>query len=382
MGRKHKRRQGHVMATKPANVQKTQRHPKWLCHKATEPPNLSQTVHLVVAPHILETRLTLPRFRVGDFLAAMAVMPCELKVKTLEGGDLTVKVVPTTTIRELKAMLHEKKHCEDPIESKILKVKVLANGLLDDDQTLESAGLLHDESDVTVIYSRNEVEAATKEAIHAEGLLQVNIPSSLTEISAGAFENCDQVIKVAIPESVTAIGDAAFRCCSSLESITIPASVTSIGHYAFQGCSSLESITIPESVTAIGNIAFADCMSLASITIPQSVTAIGDYAFAGCRSLESITIPESVTSIGYRAFRSCKSLASITIPQSVTDIGGYAFANCKSLASITIPQSVTDIGMCAFEGCESLERITIPESLRDDAREAFDDEVQAIICHV
>ena len=70
----------------------------------------------------------------------MAPMPCELKVKTLEGGDLTVEVVPTTTIKELRAMLHEKKNCEDPIERKILKVKVLADGLLvDDDQTLESA---------------------------------------------------------------------------------------------------------------------------------------------------------------------------------------------------------------------------------------------------
>ena len=252
-------------------------------------------MHLVVAPHILETRLNLPRFRVGDFLAAMAVMPCELKGKTLEGGDLTVKVVPTTTIRELKAMLHEKKHCEDPIERKILKVKVLADGLLvDDDQTLESAGLLHAESEVTVIYSRNEIEASTKKAIDAEGLLQVNIPSSLTEISARAFENCNQVVKVAIPESVTAIRAFAFSGCSSLKSITIPASVTSIGHYAFFGCSSLESITIPESVTAIGDGAFAQCKSLESITIPNSVTAIGGGAFFRCRSLESITVPESL----------------------------------------------------------------------------------------
>ena len=123
----------------------------------------------------------------------MAAMLCELKVKTLEGGDLTVEVMQTNTIRELKAMLHEKKHCEDPIEHKILKVKVLADGLLDDDLTLESAGLLHAESEVTVIYSRNEVEAATKEAIHAEGLLQVNIPTSLTEIPARAFKDCNQV---------------------------------------------------------------------------------------------------------------------------------------------------------------------------------------------
>ena len=121
----------------------------------------------------------------------MGAMPREVKVQTLEGGVLTVQVKPASTVKELKSMLHENKHCEDPIERQILQVKVFVDGLfVDDDQTLESAGLLHDESEVTVIYSRNEVEAATKDAIHAEGFLQVNVPSSLTEITFGAFGNC------------------------------------------------------------------------------------------------------------------------------------------------------------------------------------------------
>ena len=115
--------------------------------------------------------------------------PRFMKVNTLEGGVFTVQVLPTNTIEELKAMLHEKKHCEDPIERQILQVKVLVNTLLvDDDQTLESAGLLHAESEVTAIFSRNEVEAAAKEEIHAKGLLHVNIPTSLTEIPAKAFQ--------------------------------------------------------------------------------------------------------------------------------------------------------------------------------------------------
>ena len=92
------------------------------------------------------------------------------------------------------------KDCEDPIERQILKVKVLSDGfLVDDHQTLESAGLLHAESEVTVIYCRNEVEAATKEAIHEEGLLQVNIPSSLTEIPARALKECKQVVHSGSP---------------------------------------------------------------------------------------------------------------------------------------------------------------------------------------
>ena len=387
------------------------RYPNSLCFKVGEPPKMSNIVHLsreavdFKAPHILETYLNLRRFRVEGFLAAMAVMLRELKVKTLDGGDLTVEVMPTNTIKELKAMLHEKKHCEDPIEHKILKVKVLADGLFDDDQTLESAELLHPEAEVTAIFCRNEVEAATKKDIHAEGLLQVNIPCSLTEISARAFGNCKQVVKVAIPESVTTIGDDAFEGCESLASITIPESVTAIGMGAFSDCSSLESITIPESVTAIGDNAFFQCVSLTSITIPESVTAIGIGAFSGCESLESITIPESVTAIGGAAFADCRSLKSITIPESVaaigdcafegcrslksiaipefvTDIGMCAFRNCESLASITIPESVTALGNCAFAGCQSLASISIPKSLREDGKHAFDQQLQAVIQHV
>ena len=316
----------------------------------------------------------------------MAAMPREVKVKTLEGGVATVQAIPTSTIKELKAMLLEEKDCEDPIERQILKAKVLARGLLvDDDETLESAELLHAESEVTVIYCRNEVEAATAAAIHAEGRLQVNIPSSLTEIPARAFQDCKQVLTVAIPESVTVIGNRAFEGCTSLARINVPESVTAIGNSAFDGCISLASITVPESVMVmmvIGDYAFARCESLASITIPESVTCIGRGAFAGCIALASIAIPESVTVIGGAAFRNCKSLARITLPQSVTAIGNCAFENCSSLASITIPESVTSIGKGAFAGCISLASITIPESLRENGQYAFNDELQAIIQHV
>ena len=220
----------------------------------------------------MQTGFKLLRYLVEGFLAAMATMPRQLKVKTLEGGVLTLEVMPANTIEQLKAMLREKKHCEDFIAGQILKVKVLVDGLLvdDDGQTLESAGLLQAESEVTVMYHRNEVEAATKEAIHAEGLLQVNIPSSLTEIPTGAFQDCSQMLTVAIPDSVTAIGERAFHKCSSLVSVAIPQSVTAIGESAFDGCICLASIAIPESVTAIGERAFYKCNSLVSIAIPRA----------------------------------------------------------------------------------------------------------------
>ena len=93
----------------------------------------------------------------------------KLNLKTLEGGVITVQVTPRNTIEDLKTMLCEKK-AEHPNELKILTAEVLVGGALvhSDSQTLEAAGLMDAESEVTVVYSRKEVEAATKKAIYAQ----------------------------------------------------------------------------------------------------------------------------------------------------------------------------------------------------------------------
>ena len=110
---------------------------------------------------------------ISEVLAAMEDMEdmedFKLNLKTLEGGVITVQVTPRNTIEDLKTMLCEKK-AEHPNELKILTAEVLVGGALvhSDSQTLEAAGLLDAESEVTVVYSRKEVEAATKKAIYAQ----------------------------------------------------------------------------------------------------------------------------------------------------------------------------------------------------------------------
>ena len=107
----------------------------------------------------------------SSFFSKMAMASQELKVQTLEGEALAIEVVPTNTVKELRWMLLESKRCEDMIERLLLKAQILTAGvLLGDDQTVESAGLLRAESEVTVVYTRREVEAATKEGIR-EGRL-------------------------------------------------------------------------------------------------------------------------------------------------------------------------------------------------------------------
>ena len=120
-------------------------------------------------------------------------MSCKLKVNTLEGGIIILDITPTVTVRELKAMLLEQAPCEHPLERRILKVKLLNDKTLIDDaqasQTLIEAGLLHameggHVAEVTVLYTRNEMEAVTSREIPLlSRLLQVNIPDAAVKLS-------------------------------------------------------------------------------------------------------------------------------------------------------------------------------------------------------
>ncbi len=260
----------------------------------------------------------------------------------------------------------------------------------------------------------------------------VTIPSGVTSIDYGAFEDCDSLTSITIPDSVTSIGEDAFYNCSkviqkengvsyvdkwvvdcddTVTEVILREDTKGIANSAFSGNDNLTSITIPDSVTSIGRGAFYDCNSLTSVTIGNGVTSIGQYAFYDCDSLTAVyitdiaawcaidfnnssndysnplyyagnlylnnqlvtelIIPDGVTEIKKYAFCNCESLTSVTIGNGVTSIGQYAFYDCDSLTSITIPDSVTSIGYSAFSNCRSLTSITIPDSVTSIGSSAF-----------
>ena len=99
--------------------------------------------------------------------------------------------------------------------------------------------------------------------------------------------------------TVKKIGVGAFEDCTDLTSVNIPNSVTIISAYAFDGCTSLARVNIPNSVMSIGQEAFRNCSSMTSITIPSSVTSIGQYAFYRCAGILNINcnIPDYHTNV-------------------------------------------------------------------------------------
>ena len=190
--------------------------------------------------------------------------------------------------------------------------------------------------------------------------------------------NGSEVIDLVIPSDITEIKDYTFSGCSSLTSVTIGNSVTTIGYFAFSSCSGLTSVTIGNSVTTIGDAAFWYCFSLTDITIGNSVTSIEPMAFADTPwynnqpdgvvyinnilysykgimpESTSIDIKDGTVSITRSAFYGCTGLTSVTIPNSVSTIGSQAFYNCSNLASLSGGENLSSISNDAFWGCNKL----------------------------
>ena len=164
-------------------------------------------------------------------------------------------------------------------------------------------------------------------------------------------------------KGVTSIPAYAFYQCNGLLSIELPSSITSIGYYAFSCCSGLTSITIPNSVTSIEGYAFSECSKLTSITIPNSVTSIGGYAFEFCTKLNNIVISEGVTKIRCYAFRNCVSLASITIPSTATSLDTDIFYKCSGLRRVNLYCSENTLNTSLFSECSSSLVVHIPSSV-------------------
>ena len=98
----------------------------------------------------------------------------------------------------------------------------------------------------------------------------VKIPATVngetvTTLSAGCFQNCDDLVFVELPDTLTAIGGNAFSNCDKLRGVKLPENVRRIGSRAFANCGSLEAIYVPKAVTAIGTDAFLGCDSLQHI---------------------------------------------------------------------------------------------------------------------
>ena len=164
----------------------------------------------------------------------------------------------------------------------------------------------------------------------------VVLAKGITSIAYLSFSGYTKLTSVQIPDSVTDIGASAFDKCTALSDMTLPKNLKTLGWLAFAGCSSLKTLTMPASLTEGGGSAFSKCTGLKEVYFEKGSKAVESTQFLGCTSLEKVVLPAGLERIGIDAFTGCTSLKSLSIPASVAEIGMYPASACTSLQEITV----------------------------------------------
>lgn len=203
-------------------------------------------------------------------------------------------------------------------------------------------------------------------------MINVEIPSTVTQVGILAFANCRSLETITFPSSLTILGANAFLGCTNLKYVTFEGSVPSVVNAGlFSQCDNLESASWLQynNITQIGNKTFYNCYSLTGVTLPNSLVSIGNQAFYSNYAMENITIPSGVTSIGTSAFENCTAMTFANINSVEVSIGDNAFKGNTSLTAVTIDSSGLTIGNNVFSGCTRLLKLTFTATVPPEIEE-------------
>ena len=234
---------------------------------------------------------------------------------------------------------------------------------------------------------QNPLSYAKVLLINGEKVTELEIPSTITEISKYAFTNCTSIEKVTFTGNVTKVGGGAFNNCTNLTELTLSDSIEYIPEGLLNGCTSLKKLTIPfvgdsekdatqlhqypfgyifgevsntnsvaveqfyydSSFTEFVTTKYYIPTALKEVTVLKGTINFG--AFANIKTLTTITLQDEVSEIRLRAFEGCEALSNIVFGRGLTLIDEYAFHNCTGLKEVFIPKNVLVVEKYAFAGC-------------------------------
>ena len=187
---------------------------------------------------------------------------------------------------------------------KINGVKVQTIGNAEDEPIYRSIGSASVEKIETIRFPNSLLKICPFAFLEFTGLKSINIPTSLMDIGAYAFDNC-----VALHEAITPVK---------------PNWEMSIGNFAFHNCEALNNIdSIIDGVKTITEMSFGGC-GIKNVIIPESVSHIQAYAFhAGQLNMCTILNPDCI--IENSAFGG--------MPGSVKYVKGYKGSTAEQFAS-------------------------------------------------
>lgn len=158
---------------------------------------------------------------------------------------------------------------------------------------------------------------------------EVVVPNKVTSLGNGVFAGCTDITVGTIEmNNISKLPDSTFKNCTSLTSYNLPDTIVEIGASAFENCTSFsERFTVPTTITIIGDSAFKGCTGFTGeLVIPEIITSIGNSAFENCNNITKVTINGQLRTIGdYAFYNTATSQEVVRIDAPVTNLGTKIF---------------------------------------------------------
>ncbi len=214
-----------------------------------------------------------------------------------------------------------------------------------------------------VLYNKDFTELHTFPVKYEKSSYEVL--SSTTSFASYSFYQNRAIKNVTFNDKIVSIGESAFYNSTFLEELSLPKSLKSIGKYAFYQNSNLKTITFSEGLEEICGSAFYGCLKIHSLSFPDSLKIIGDNAFFKCDRLSEVDFGNGIEEIETSAFSNETNITSLSFPSSLKKIGNSAFSVCDKLETVTFSEGLEEIGGSAFGLCSVIKKIALPASLKE-----------------
>lgn len=200
------------------------------------------------------------------------------------------------------------------------------------------------------------VSIGEKAFSHCESMdNEIIFPPTILNVGNIAFSYCKNIksVDMSLVNNIT-LGTAAFYYCTGLLNVILPSELTDIPSEAFYR-TNITSIEIPASAS-IGSNAFYGCSSLREVVLNPGISSIGENAFANS-GLQYISIPSTVKSIPSNCFKGSDIMYANV--EGAIKIGEKAFAECSNLLVVNLPSTLESVKMYALNSA-SLSAINSP----------------------
>lgn len=192
-----------------------------------------------------------------------------------------------------------------------------------------------------------------------DNLKSVTGCKGITWLDYDVFCDCTSLTSYPLTSNLKTIGNGAFKN-TAITTVVFPTTLEEIGAYAYEDCDNLTELKIPDGVE-LGDEAFSHCDGLKKVVL-GNIDEYGGYLFYKCDNLETVEISNGVRHIDHGIFKECVSLKNVKLPNTVREIGYDSFYGCKSLTSLTIPYGVLKIKSDALR-FSGLKTLVLPSSI-------------------